>query len=385
VALFPAEFSWVRYLASARALLAAVGLFSALEGHRQPPTYTYTYIVFVVYLMFGLILVVKPPGRDGIFSLLALFADAVYFLILAAGTTERSAWLLAIFFLYLIVAAVALHRPREVALVAASATLFCAAMPGRMGPILAPTVVVGGVIGLAAAMIRKRSELRCVHLSAEVAQAKAAAVKAVEAERLRIASDFHDGPLQNFISMQMRLDILRKLLERDRTAGMEELQQMQALAQAQVRDLRAFLHSMRPVEVDGENLVAGIRRTAEHFQKESGIPLTLVGGEQPVSLPPDVAQETLQMVREALHNIQKHAGATRVAVAMERSGRTFEISIDDNGQGFNFVGVYTLEELDLLKIGPASLKRRARSVNAEMTVDSRPGRGAGIKIRIPVQ
>ncbi len=90
------------------------------------------------------------------------------------------------------------------------------------------------------------------------------------------------------------------------------------------------------------------------------------------------------MVREALHNIQKHAGATRVAVAVERAARTFEISIDDNGCGFNFVGNYTLQELDLLKIGPASLKRRARSVNAEMSLESRPGRGAGLKVRVPI-
>jgi signal transduction histidine kinase len=142
---------------------------------------------------------------------------------------------------------------------------------------------------------------------------------------------------------------------------------------------------MRPVEVDGQNLTAGIRRTADSFQKESGIPVTFVGGDQPAALSPDIAQEVLQMVREALHNVQKHAGATRVAVAVERNGKVLEIAIDDNGHGFNFVGAYTLEELDLLKIGPASLKRRARSINAEMTLESQPGRGAGIKLRIPLQ
>jgi len=142
---------------------------------------------------------------------------------------------------------------------------------------------------------------------------------------------------------------------------------------------------MRPLEVDGSNLVASIRRTAELFQKESGVPVTFVGGDQTAAMSPEVAQEVLQMVREALHNIQKHAAATRVAVALERSDRTLEISIDDNGHGFSFVGAYSLEELDLLKIGPVSLKRRARSVNAEMTLESRPGRGSGIKLRIPVQ
>jgi signal transduction histidine kinase len=183
----------------------------------------------------------------------------------------------------------------------------------------------------------------------------------------------------------MRLEILRKLLERDFSAGMEDLRQLQTLAQSQVRDLRAFLHSMRPVDVDGGNLVGAARRTAETFQKESGIPVAFSGTDTPVGLPHETTHEVLQMLREALHNVQKHAGASRVAVAMEKSERGLEISIDDNGRGFGFAGAYTLEELELLRLGPASLKRRARSLNAEMLLESRPGRGAGIKFRVPLQ
>jgi signal transduction histidine kinase len=90
------------------------------------------------------------------------------------------------------------------------------------------------------------------------------------------------------------------------------------------------------------------------------------------------------MLREALHNVQKHAGATRVAVSLEKYDKGIEISVDDNGHGFPFAGSYTLEELELLRQGPASLKRRARSLNAELSIESRPGRGAGLKVRIPL-
>ena len=118
-------------------------------------------------------------------------------------------------------------------------------------------------------------------MNEKLAEAQKAAEKAGEAERQRIASDFHDGPLQSFISLQMRLEILRKLLDRDVDAGMEDLKQLQSLAQTQIRDLRAFVHSMRPVDVDGANLVATARRTAETFQKESGIPVTFMGTNTP--------------------------------------------------------------------------------------------------------
>ena len=124
---------------------------------------------------------------------------------------------------------------------------------------------------------------------------------------------------------------------------------------------------------------------AESFQKESGIPVTFLGANTPVGLPPETATEVLQMVRESLVNVQKHAGATRLAVSLEKTEKGLEISIEDNGHGFPFAGNYNLEELDLLRLGPASLKRRARSLNAELLLESRPGRGAGLKFRIPLQ
>ena len=127
------------------------------------------------------------------------------------------------------------------------------------------------------------------------------------------------------------------------------------------------------------------RRAAERFQSESGIPVTFTGSDSSVGLPPEMTGEVLQMIREALHNVQKHAGATRVAVAMEKTRQGLEISVDDNGHGFAFAGSYTLEELELLRLGPASLKRRARTLNADMVLESRPGRGVSIKVRIPLQ
>jgi signal transduction histidine kinase len=90
------------------------------------------------------------------------------------------------------------------------------------------------------------------------------------------------------------------------------------------------------------------------------------------------------MVREALSNVQKHSKATRVAVALERVGQVLEVSVDDNGVGFPFSGTFSLDELELLRLGPASLKRRARSLGADLQLESRPGRGAGLKLKVPI-
>ena len=381
--LFAPDFSWPKFICWARAGLAAAALgFAYWWPLHAPPL---LYAVFGVFLAYSVALAIHSQWQSGTFGLLALFADTVFFLILAGFGGEPLVWVSSAFFLYLLAEALVASSPVEVAVVAVVCALFCFVLPYAAIRLLAPPILVGGALACAFAISRQRLNARVTQLSAQLKQLQRANEKVVEDERQRIASDFHDGPLQSFISLQMRLEILRKLLERDQNAGMEDLKQLQVLALAQIRDLRSFLHSMRPVDVDGANLLASARRTAESFQKESGIPVTFLGAHSPVGLPQEMSSEVLQMLREALHNVQKHAGATRVAVSMEKTERGLEISIDDNGHGFNFAGTYTLEELELLRLGPASLKRRARSLNADLVLESRPGRGTGLKFRVPLQ
>jgi len=376
------DFAWKRHLAWARVFLTAVAAIvaGAVAGRLAPVV-----ALLAVYLIASVIGAIRGAGQRGLLGMLALFADTVYFLILLYFGGSRMEWLAAAFFLYLLSEALILAGPVEVMVVSAASAIFCAVLPDREVRALESMVVVAGALACGFAVYARRQNALAEELIAKLGAALRAGEKAREEESQRIASDFHDGPLQSFISLQMRLEILRKLLERDFEAGMQDLKQLQSLAQAQIRDLRTFLHSMRPVDIDGGNLVVTLRRTAESFQKESGIPVAFTSTSMPVGLPPEVTTEVLQMLREALHNVQKHAGATRVAVSLDKNDRGLEISVDDNGHGFNFAGTYSLEELELLRLGPASLKRRARGLNADMQLESRPGRGAGMKFRIPLQ
>jgi signal transduction histidine kinase len=373
---------WLRYISLARVFLAGVALgLSFLYVPSSPAVFR---VVAGIFLAYALLVAARIRGISGVLGLLALFGDLVFFLILASLSVSVSLWLVPAFYLFLLLEALLFYTPLELLVITGVCAVFCAILPGSHVRMLEPTILVAGILccGLAVGQQRLKREVESLRIKLE--SAEKAAQKARDDERQRIASDFHDGPLQSFISLQMRLEILRTIILRDFNAGMEDLKQLQVLAQTQVRDLRAFLHSMRPVDIDGANLVATARRTAESFQKESGIPVTFVGTATPVGLPQEMSLEVLQMLRESLHNVQKHAGATRVAVAMEKTDKGLEISIDDNGHGFPFAGAYSLEELELLRLGPASLKRRARSLNADLLLESRPGRGAGLKFRIPL-
>ena len=381
--LFPLKYGWSHYVPWARVFLAAAAL---VVGFFYPPGAALEfYGLLALYLVYGVVVALRGKAHTGMLGLLALFGDTIYFLVVASWGSDRLIWLASVLFLFLLTEAVVFYSAIEVIVITAVAAVFCAVLPYESLRALERTVVIAGALACGFAVNKRRQNAAMERLHEKLAEAQAAADKSREEESQRIASDFHDGPLQSFISLQMRLEILRKVMERDVDAGMQDLKQLQALAQSQVRDLRAFLHSMRPVDVEGGNLVATARRTAEHFQKESGIPVTFMGTNTPVGLPQEMTLEVLQMIRESLHNVQKHASATRVAVTMEKTDRGLEISVDDNGHGFNFAGTYTLEELELLRLGPASLKRRARSLNADLQLESRPGRGAGVKFRIPLQ
>jgi signal transduction histidine kinase len=381
---FPLKFDWPRQIAWVRVLLAAATLGIGYFYPVNVAPLLFFYGLLVLYLVLSLFVAGRGARPGGLLGLLVLFGDAVYFLVLVSFGVGRL-WLASVYFLYLLTEALAFYGPLEVVVVVAVAAVFCALLPYEGDRRLEPTVLVAGLLTCGYAVHKRRRETRIEQLNAKLEEVRKDAEIARETERQRIASDFHDGPLQSFISLQMRLEILRKLLERDFHAGMQDLAQLQTLAHSQIRDLRVFLHSMRPVDVDGASLVVTARRTAESFQKESGIPVTFLGTNTPLGLPHETTSEVLQMLREALHNVQKHAGATRVAVTIEKNDRGLEISVDDNGHGFNFAGTYTLEELEMLRLGPASLKRRARSLNADLQLESRPGRGAGMKFRIPLQ
>ncbi|MGD0500496.1 MAG: sensor histidine kinase [Bryobacteraceae bacterium] len=374
--------AWPRSVAYARVWLGTVALLAVYRYLPEGPPFLP--VALGAYLVCAVVLAVRGAAQSGMLGLLALFVDTVCFLALAGYGAGILPWLIAAFILFLLSEALAFYGPVEVAVVAVVVAVFCAAYPNPDLRSLDRVALVGGALAWTFAAHKRRQLARIGALGEKVEEARKSAEKAREMERQRIASDFHDGPLQSLISMQMRLEVLRKLLDRDFSAGMEDLKQLQEVAQSQVRDLRAFLRGMRPVDVDGASLVATARRAAEAFQKESGIPVAFQGTNIPVGLPQAMTLEVLQMLREALHNVQKHAGATRVAVAMEKTDRGLEISVDDNGHGFTFSGAYSLEELELLRLGPASLKRRARSLNAEMVLESRPGRGAGLNFKVPL-
>ncbi|MBM3748878.1 MAG: hypothetical protein FJW34_24175 [Acidobacteria bacterium] len=203
-------------------------------------------------------------------------------------------------------------------------------------------------------------------------------------ERRRIAADLHDGPLQSVIGLEMRLAAARALTERDPRAALKELEALAGLAATVATELRAFQRTLDPPPVEITDLGALAQRLAEDFAAGAGLEVRFQGPGAPLTAAPETCLETAQILREALANVRKHACAKRVGIALRRLAGEVEMSIDDDGRGFPFDGTLTLEELDQQEAGPASIRRRVRSLGGALTVESRPGRGARLLVRIPL-
>ncbi|MEO7145436.1 MAG: sensor histidine kinase [Bryobacteraceae bacterium] len=374
---------WRVSLAGTRALLgvSSVGVYFLLTPHEK---FSVVPLFLIAYSLYGLVALFWKNTDSASHELAALVIDATFFILWSAvSATTIGFWLSVASFAYLLAAAVLIHDVLRVAWVSGTAILFVVLIRPEQGGDLLPVVLLGAALAVIGVLQKGQIQDRLASASRLNVLYRHEAQRAREEERQRIAADFHDGPLQSFISFQMRLEIVKKLLSRDRDSAAAELIQLQDLCKGQVNELRSFVRSMRPPE-DGMSLSSSIRRMVEQFQKETGVSSTFLAGDFGDPADTEMALELLQIVREALNNVQKHARATRVATTISKPGKLLEITVEDNGGGFPFSGIYSLDELDLLRLGPLSIKRRVRALAGDLIVESRPGHGAGLKIRVKV-
>ena len=86
-----------------------------------------------------------------------------------------------------------------------------------------------------------------------------------------------------------------------------------------------------------------------------------------------------------LVNVSKHSGAKNVLIRLALDEGAWILTIDDDGRGFEFCGRFSHSELEEARRGPIIIKERVRAIGGELSIDTRPGRGARLEIKIPRQ
>jgi signal transduction histidine kinase len=204
--------------------------------------------------------------------------------------------------------------------------------------------------------------------------------KAGALERARLVRELHDGAVQSLIGVEMQVDVLR----RDAAAGPlgAELNRIQQLLREEVLKLRELMQQMKSTEVDARRLPEFLRDAVQRFQRETGIAGRFLMDEAELSLPAPVCRELARIAQEALVNVRKHSGARQVTVQFLESNGTWELIVEDDGSGFPFSGRLSQYELDAAHRAPGMIRERVRLIHGELTIDSKPGHGSRIEVRV---
>ena len=201
-------------------------------------------------------------------------------------------------------------------------------------------------------------------------------------ERARLVRELHDGAVQSLIGVEMQVDVLRRSYPVAESVG-EELERIQHLLREEVLKLRELMQQMKSSDVDARKLPGFLRDAVQRFQRETGIAARFIMDEEEVALPQPVCRELARIAQEALVNVRKHSGAKEVLVQLLETDGTWELIIQDDGAGFPFSGRVSKAELDSSESIPAVIRERVRLIQGELTIESKPGRGARLEVRVP--
>jgi PAS domain S-box-containing protein len=206
---------------------------------------------------------------------------------------------------------------------------------------------------------------------------------AQEEERKRIASDLHDDLCQQLSGMKLSIDVFEDEVRTSSDHAYERLQLMKSQLERMIDTVRRLSSSLRPSVLDDFGLLPAIRVMAKEQQEFHGIRI-LVQADGYTHAPGMREQETAlyRIVQEALSNIVQHAAATEARIDLAMRDRAIVLRILDNGIGFVPSEVHYTEG-DMRGMGLVGMRERAAQLHGTMTVNSLPGSGTEIVVRLP--
>jgi signal transduction histidine kinase len=147
-----------------------------------------------------------------------------------------------------------------------------------------------------------------------------------------------------------------------------------------IRDIRNFIFGLRPELLGGMTLMGGLAATVEEFRHNSMIDIEFEAS-PPIEEPNiDSTAHLLGIVHESLANIARHSGASRVVIALSAADGGLELTVSDNGRGFDPATAATIGHQGLV-----NMRERAEGIGATMTIDSATTTGTTVRIRLPAQ
>ena len=205
-------------------------------------------------------------------------------------------------------------------------------------------------------------------------------VLAQEDERRRIARDLHDQLGQQMTALRLTLETLR-VMAAERSELRQHVDVLGELTRQIDQDLSFRVWDLSPAALEDAGLEAALTDYAASWSKRVGTAAHVhVSGAPDGVLIPEMETTVYRFAQEALNNVAKHARADRVDIVLERSDEQVSLIVEDNGIGFNPAEARTRRG----GFGLRGMRERAAVAGAECVIESAPGRGTTVILRVPV-
>ena len=237
-----------------------------------------------------------------------------------------------------------------------------------------------GTPRLAILMVEDISQRK--QMEEELAEVQRRLVDSREKERLQLAQELHDEPLQDLYSLIYQISSMRDDVTDD--ASRLEFDAVEQELNHVINILRAICGELRPPTLAPFGLEGAIREHADRFQQENPsikINLDLMYDGQ--TLPDHLRLALFRIYQQALSNVIRHARASEVVVRFRYDEAQVELEIEDNGYGFEMPSRW-VELVREGHYGLAGAAERVELINGHLAVHSRPGQGTRLTVIAPL-
>ncbi|MCL4877284.1 MAG: GAF domain-containing sensor histidine kinase [Anaerolineae bacterium] len=201
---------------------------------------------------------------------------------------------------------------------------------------------------------------------------------ALRSERDRIGMELHDGVIQSIYAVGMKLEILRIHFE---FSSEHERQYQSILSDLNqiIEDIRSYIRNLLSARDEQATLKQKIENLVAHFQDFSGVHVNVNVADELPLLTDIQRHNMMQILREALANVAKHAHASKVDLTITEKEKEIRLVVSDDGKGFDPIII----DSERSQFGLRNMEQRARRINSRLQIQSNPGIGTTIILQIP--
>jgi PAS domain S-box-containing protein len=203
-------------------------------------------------------------------------------------------------------------------------------------------------------------------------------IESQEQERARVARELHDDVSQQLALLAVELDQWHNSIGPDPDLNAQLDHAKQRIAGI-ARDVQSLSHQLHSSKLEYLGLVAAAKSFCKEVSEMNNMQIDFTEHGVSRTLPNEISLSLFRILQQAVHNAIEHSGVRRIEVRLWEQSHEVHLQVKDLGKGFDL-----LAEMQGAGLGLTSMRERARLVNGNISIDSKPMQGTTIRVRVPL-